>query len=123
MARLDKWLWAARFYRTRSLANEAIKSGHIRINNQRGKAAETVNIGDQIHINKGQGNEFTIEVLKLSEQRANYTIASQLYQETPESQERRALRQSAKESGLIDVARPKKRPDKKQRRQLIALKK
>jgi ribosome-associated heat shock protein Hsp15 len=122
MIRLDKWLWAARQYKTRSIASDAIKNGKVRVNDIRVKASKTVAIGDKISINKGQGHETIVEVLRLSDKRASYAIASQLYKETAESLEKAKLRKAAQLSGLISTASPKK-PDKKQRRQLLALRK
>lgn len=123
MARIDKWLWGARFYKTRALANKAVNSGKIRLNDSRTKPSRSLNLGDEISINRGQGNDITITVLDLDEKRVAYPIAMLRYQETPESLERKANRQALAESGLISTPHPQTKPDKKQRRQLIALRK
>ena len=124
MVRLDKWLWASRFYKTRSLASDAIKNGRVRVNEVRVKASRTVNLHDIVAINKGQGHEVIVEVLGLSDNRGNYTTASKLYTETPESLLKAEKRRAAQKSGLIDIQSDSMRkPDKKQRRELLAIRK
>ncbi|MFA5627795.1 MAG: S4 domain-containing protein [Thiohalomonadaceae bacterium] len=116
--RLDKWLWAARFYKTRALAVEAIKAGHVDVNGSRPKASHSVACGDGLKIRKG-GVEFVITVLGLSAQRGSATIAQQLYREDEEG---RQLREAQAEERRLAVAAgvlPTRRPDKRQRRQII----
>jgi len=86
--RLDKWLWAARFYKTRKLATEAVQGGHVHVVDQnkgsRVKPSRSLAMGETLVITKGL-YQFTIEVLQLSDKRGSATIAQQLYQETAES--------------------------------------
>ena len=113
--RLDKWLWSARFYKTRSLAVEAINGGHVHVNGQRIKPARTIRVGDAIKITKGQYHwRLVVEVL--AQRRGPATEARQLYIEDADSiQQREALRA---ETRLLSPT-PTKRPDKRQRRRII----
>jgi len=118
--RLDKWLWAARFFRTRSLARAAIEAGHVRCDGERPKVSKAVRPGMRLRIRRGH-DETEVEVLALSGQRRGASEAQRLYAETAESRarhealaaERRLRRESAPPPG---------RPDKKQRRALRQLK-
>jgi ribosome-associated heat shock protein Hsp15 len=113
--RLDKWLWSARFYKTRSLAVEAINGGHVHVNGQRIKPAKTIRVGDMIEITKQQYH-WRLEVQALAQRRGPAVEARQLYLENADSiQQREALRTEKK---LISPA-PTKRPDKRQRRRII----
>ena len=115
--RLDKWLWAARFFKTRTLAAEAISGGKVHLNSNRVKPSHGVARGDQLRIRKGP-YEFVVTVLDLSTQRGPAKVASTLYEETEES---RALRDELAElHRLSALATPHsdKRPNKKQRRQI-----
>lgn len=113
--RLDKWLWSARFYKTRSLAVEAINGGHVHVNGQRIKPAKTIRVGDMIEITKQQYH-WRLEVQALAQRRGPAVEARQLYLENADSiQQREALRAEKK---LISPA-PTKRPDKRQRRRII----
>lgn len=119
--RIDKWLWAARFYKTRSTATEAINGGHVHLNGQRIKPSRTVSAGDEISITKAPYT-FVIEVKTLSEKRGSASIAQTLYEETPGSQAKReALRQQLRLQAANSPS-PKKRPDKQQRRKIIRFK-
>ena len=118
--RLDKWLWAARFFKTRTLAAEAVAGGKVHLNGNRVKPAHGVAAGDQLRIRKGL-YEFVVLVKDLSTQRGSAKIAGQLYEETPDS---RATRdQLAELHRLSSLAAPHadKRPNKKQRRQINRL--
>lgn len=111
--RIDKWLWAARFYKTRSLASDEIGLGRVRINGQVTKASREVKIGDMVQLRQGEIQR-EIQVLGLSAVRGPASVAQQLYQETPESQQARAQareqRYMAREPALsIDGGRPTKR--------------
>ncbi|MEE4297031.1 MAG: RNA-binding S4 domain-containing protein [Wenzhouxiangella sp.] len=111
--RLDKWLWAARFFKTRSLAQQAIRGGKVEINGDKPKASRLVRAGDQLRVSKGEWL-FVVDVLQLSEKRVSAPLAQQMYQETEDSLARReALRESRRESGERGG-----RPDKHQRRVL-----
>ena len=111
--RLDKWLWAARFFKTRSLAVEAIEGGRVSVNGDRAKPAKTVKPGDAISIRKPPF-EFAIVVKALSDQRGSATIAAGLYEETEESRARRTV--IAAEMKSLPQPRFKGRPTKKTRR-------
>jgi ribosome-associated heat shock protein Hsp15 len=116
--RLDKWLWAARFYKTRAQAVEAINGGHVHLNGNRPKPARGVQCGDELVIRKA-GIEFVITVTGLSEQRGPAPVAQQLYQEHEDS---RARRESLAEERRLAAAAgvlPARRPDKRGRRQII----
>ena len=114
--RLDKWLWAARFYKTRTLASEAIQGGHVRINGQRAKPAHHVQPGEEIALTRG-AVEITLIVEQLSRQRGPAPVAQTLYRETEESLARReALR--AERTATGEHFAPQRKPDKKDRRTL-----
>src|SRR3954469_20859448 len=84
--RIDKWLWAARFFKTRSLASRACELGRIQSNRQPAKPAREVHVGDMLKITN-DGGEFQVEVLELSEVRGPASVAQTLYRETEESKE------------------------------------
>ncbi|GJL71148.1 MAG: heat-shock protein 15 [Nitrosomonas sp.] len=88
--RIDKWLWAARFFKTRSLAAEAVESGKVHLNSVRIKPAKQVMIGDTLNIRVGH-YQYEIEVLGLSNRRGSATIAQQLYRETDQSRQQREI--------------------------------
>ena len=88
--RIDKWLWAARFFRTRELASKACELGRVTSNNVRAKPAREVKVGDKIQLENETGR-FELEVLGLSQQRGPAAVAQTLYQESPESLETRKL--------------------------------
>lgn len=121
--RLDKWLWAARFFKTRSLCKQAIDGGKVQYvlaqeKSQRVKANKIVSIGDTIEIRQGWDNKIIV-VDKLSEKRGSANDAIALYHETEPSKEKREqnrlLRQTAKEAVSFD----KKKPDKRERRRSL----
>lgn len=119
--RLDKWLWAARFFRTRALAKQALEKGQVKVNDVKARPSRDVQPGMMLEIRQGWTVK-TVEVLELSEQRGPAKAAANLYRETPESlrarQEEVALRRAQK-AGL---ELPEGRPDKRQRRQLSGMK-
>jgi len=116
--RIDKWLWAARFFKTRSLAARACELGRIESNGQPSKSAREVRVGDRLQI-KTEAGDFQVEVLILSEVRGPASVAQALYRETGESrasrlksaEERRAMKQLA--------PAPAGRPSKRDRRRII----
>ena len=116
--RLDKWLWAARFYKTRALAVEAINGGHVHLNGVRPKPARAVQCGDELAIRKA-GMEFVITVSGLSEQRGPATVAQQLYQESEESRRRREALAEERRLAVAAGVLPARRPDKRGRRRII----
>ncbi len=113
--RIDRWLWAARLYKTRSQAATAVKGGHVQIDGQRAKASRIVHLGDRIRVNR---SSWRIELLVtgLSGNRGPARVAAGLYEETPESVERRAAEREGRR--IERAAVPDGRPDKKARRQL-----
>lgn len=114
-ARIDKWLWAARFFKSRSLAQDAVTGGKIRLNGERPKPAKEVKAGDRVEVNIGQ---FThrVEVLGVSERRGPPAVAATLYRESDESREERA-RVAARLRAMASVNPFKGRPTKRDRRQ------
>ncbi|MDZ7802521.1 MAG: S4 domain-containing protein [Thiohalophilus sp.] len=116
--RLDKWLWAARFYKTRAQASEAINGGHVKLNGQRTKPGARVQIGDQLFIRK-QSLSFDITVRELAQRRSPASVAQQLYEETAESVTRRETQQAARREAARLNPRPTHKPDKRERRKII----
>lgn len=119
--RLDKWLWACRFYKTRSLAKDMIDGGKVQYNGQRCKASKNVEVGATIRLTQGT-DERTVIVRALSEQRLSAPLAQQLYEETAESLQQRAERAELRKLNLLFAPHPETKPDKKMRRQLMLLK-
>jgi ribosome-associated heat shock protein Hsp15 len=111
--RLDKWLWAARFFKTRTLAVEAIAGGRVSVNDERAKPAKEVRVGDAIAVRRPPF-EFLVAVKELSDKRGPAPVAATLYEETPQSRERRAA--IAAEMKSTPLPRFKGRPTKKTRR-------
>ncbi len=111
--RLDKWLWAARFFKTRSLAVEAIGGGRVSVNGERAKPAKELKAGDAVSIRRPPF-EFAVVVRALSDKRNSATIAATLYEETEESRARRAM--LAAEMKSLPQPRFTGRPTKKTRR-------
>jgi ribosome-associated heat shock protein Hsp15 len=118
--RIDKWLWAARFFKTRSLAQQAIASGRVKLNQERVKPAHEIKIGNDLAIRVGEA-EFVVKVAGLSEKRGPAEAARKLYEESAasvaERQRRRDLRRLSPEPG----AQRKGRPTKRDRRLLEGL--
>lgn len=119
--RLDKWLWACRFYKTRALAKDMIEGGKVQYNGQRCKASRTVDVGATIKLAQGS-DERTVVVKGLSEQRLSAPLAQQLYEETAESISQRAERAELRKMNVLFAPHPETKPDKKMRRQLLLLK-
>jgi ribosome-associated heat shock protein Hsp15 len=115
--RVDKWLWAARFYKTRSLASEAIKGGKISLNDHRAKASRDINIGDVVVLRQGY-DEKTVDVLALSDKRGPASIAQQLYQEHPESISKREKEKELRKLSAQHSPQGEGRPTKRSRRQI-----
>lgn len=118
--RLDKWLWAARFFKTRRLAVEAIEKNQVAVNGDRAKPARTIKIEDILVIQKA-GESFTIIVDELSEIRGPAKVAALLYHETEESLAKRIADREMKK--LVHNPKPDKAPDKKDRQRLRDLRK
>ncbi|AKJ40892.1 ribosome-associated heat shock protein Hsp15 [Pragia fontium] len=119
--RLDKWLWAARFYKTRALAREMVDGGKVHYNGQRAKPSKLVEIGAEIRLRQGN-DEKTITVEALSIQRRGANEAQQLYLETTESVIKRESVAQARKLNALTMPHPDRRPDKKERRNLIKFK-
>lgn len=115
--RIDKWLWAARFFKTRSLAKAAIEGGKVQVEGQRIKVSREIRVGDEIRLRQGW-DERDVIVKALSDQRRGAPEAQKLYEETPESIERRNQTAQARKLAGGMTERPAKRPDKRQRRQI-----
>src|SRR5882672_3777868 len=115
--RMDKWLWAARFFKTRSLAARACELGRIESNGQPAKAAREVRVGDRLQV-KNEGGTFQVEVLALSEMRGPAAVAQTLYRETDESREaRQRLAEERKTTPRFDEF-GEGRPSKRDRREI-----
>lgn len=113
--RIDKWLWAARFFKTRSLAKAAIESGHVHCQGQRIKVSREVAVGMQLRIRQGFDYK-TVDVLAISDVRGPAAAAQLLYCETPESLAERAEQTAQRQA--MNLAHPDHRPNKKERRQI-----
>ena len=116
--RMDKWLWAARFFKTRALASKACELGRIQSKGQPAKAARDVHIGDMLRVTN-EGGEFHVEVLQLSEVRGPASVAQTLYRETDESRELR-MKVAAERKAMKQYEElPAGRPSKRDRRRII----
>ena len=113
--RVDKWLWAARFFKTRGLAADAVKGGRVHLNGQPAKPAKDVKPGDRLEISIGQ-TRFTVDVVATSDRRGPAVEAARLYEETPESRE--ARERAAEQRRLAPAPAPDLggRPTKRDRR-------
>lgn len=120
--RLDSWLWAARFFKTRSLAKQAIEGGKVTIQGQRAKPGKTITPGTMLQIGKAD-QTFEVEVLGLATKRGPARVAEQLYRETPASAERREKASSLRRAERASRPTPAGRPDKRDRRTLRRLRK
>ena len=119
--RLDKWLWAARFYKTRSIAKAMIEGGKVHYNGQRAKVSKAVEIGATIKLRQGN-EEKEVEVLALSDQRRGAPEAQLLYQETEKSVKQREAIAFARKANALSMPHPDRRPNKKERRELVKFK-
>jgi ribosome-associated heat shock protein Hsp15 len=118
--RIDKWLWAARFFKTRSLAAHACDLGRIACNGQQVKPARDVHTGDRLTV-KNDSGDFQVDVLGLSEMRGPAAVAQRLYQETEESRELR-LKLAAERKAMLPVESGREgKPSKRDRRQIARL--
>jgi ribosome-associated heat shock protein Hsp15 len=120
-ARIDKWLWAARFFKTRTLAKNAIVGGKVQLTGQRVKVSREISVGDVLRIRKGW-DEYEIVVQAISEQRRAAPIAQTLYEETEASIGRRARAAEARKAAGA-LARPTQKPGKHERKALERLRK
>lgn len=119
--RLDKWLWAARLYKTRSLAREAIQAGKVQYNQQRSKPSKLVEIGAILKVPQGHDQKEII-IRELFDRRRSAKEVTGMYDETAQSIVLRERNQQARRLNLLHNPHPEHKPDKKQRRQIIRLK-
>lgn len=115
--RIDKWLWAARFFKTRSMAARACELGRIECHKQPAKPAREVHVGDMLEI-RSAGGDFEVEVLLLSEIRGPAAVAQTLYCETEASRERRMRIEQERKAGMLFTPAPEHRPSKRDRRKI-----
>jgi len=118
--RVDKWLWAARFFKTRSAATDAAAAGHVRVNGTRAKPSREIAVGDTLEV-KGASQQWTVVVRSLADRRGSAAAGAALYEETPESvtdREQRRLELKANRPLGADLGG---RPTKRERRRLDAL--
>ncbi|HKW19034.1 MAG TPA: RNA-binding S4 domain-containing protein [Terriglobales bacterium] len=115
--RIDKWLWAARFFKTRSQAARACELGRIECGKQPVKPSREVRLGDRLDITT-EGGEFEVEVVVLSDIRGPAAVARTLYRETEASREKRARIAEERKAGLIFSPAPEHRPSKRDRRKI-----
>lgn len=118
--RLDVWLWAARFFRTRSLAKQAIETGKVDVAGQRAKPSRTVRVGDTLRIARGE-DLFEVEVRGLSDARGPASVAQALYLETDASRAEREAARAQRAAERAGYRPPEGRPDKRARRLIRAL--
>lgn len=118
--RIDVWLWAARFFKTRSLAKQAIETGKIEVDGQRAKASRNVRPGDVVQVVRGE-ETFVVEVLATSEQRGPVAVAQALYRESDQSRLARETRRAELRAARAGYQAPHGKPDKRARRLIRAL--
>jgi ribosome-associated heat shock protein Hsp15 len=116
--RIDKWLWAARFFKTRALASKSCDLGRILSNGIQAKPAREVHVGDMLHV-KNEGGEFEIEILQLSEMRGPAAVAQTLYRETEASKAARLKAEADRKAMQQFAPIPEHRPSKRDRRKII----
>lgn len=120
VVRIDVWLWAARFFRTRTLAKQAVETGKVEVGGQRPKASRTVRVGDALRVVRGE-EVFEIEVLGISDDRGPAPVAQQLYRESDASVQAREEVRLARRAARDGYRPPEHRPDKRARRLIRAL--
>ncbi len=117
--RIDKWLWAARFFKTRRLASTAVSGGKVHLNGQRIKPAHVLRVNDRLRIQRGH-YEYTIDVISLNDKRRPAKEACLMYRETEQSQQDRAqMAERVKLENRAHANYTEGRPDKRQRRQIV----
>lgn len=118
--RLDIWLWAARFFKTRSLAKSVIEAGRVEVNGAGCKPSRAVRVGDTLRVVRGE-DRYEIVVLGVSEQRGSAPIAQALYRETDESRQARLAATEQRRLAATGYEKPATKPDKRARRLIRAL--
>ena len=116
--RVDKWLWAARFFKTRAMAREAINGGKVQLNGNRVKPGRALNEGDRLNVRRGE-DEWEITVRDLGDRRVSATLAQEKYTEAPDSKARREAAIEQRKLEYQAHANRQRRPDKRQRRQIM----
>ncbi|ERH64564.1 MULTISPECIES: ribosome-associated heat shock protein Hsp15 [Pantoea] len=119
--RLDKWLWAARFYKTRALARDMIEGGKVHYNGQRSKPGKVVELQAELTLRQGN-DERTVIITAIGDQRRPASEAQQMYAETAASIEKREKNALARKMNALTMPHPDRRPDKKERRDLLKFK-
>ena len=119
--RLDKWLWAARFFKTRAIARDAVQAGKVQYNGQRSKPGKAVELGAMVKVPSGYDVR-DVEVIELCDKRRAAPLAQKMYKETPASMLKRQENAEARKANAFHNPHPDHRPDKKQRREMIKFK-
>ncbi|KEA51690.1 MULTISPECIES: ribosome-associated heat shock protein Hsp15 [Mangrovibacter] len=119
--RLDKWLWAARFYKTRAIAREMVEGGKVHYNSQRSKPSKIVELDASLVIRQGN-DQRTVIIKGITDKRGPAIQAATLYEETQESIEKRENIALARKMNSLTMPHPERRPDKKERRDLMKFK-
>jgi ribosome-associated heat shock protein Hsp15 len=117
--RIDKWLWCARFFKSRSVAQQAVEGGHVQVNGERAKASRQVKVGDRLRITR-ERERYDVEVIGIPERRGPATEARTHYAESAESA---AARAAVREFNRLTAPVPSGRPDKRERRDLLKFQK
>jgi len=115
--RVDKWLWAARFFKTRAVASKAVDGGKVHVNGQRVKSSRPIQVGDRLDITRGH-IQSVIDITELSDKRGPAKIAQNLYQETADSISQRELNSQQRKLLNASMPRSQGKPDKHQRREI-----
>lgn len=119
--RLDKWLWAARFFKTRSVAREAVSGGKVQLNGNRAKPGRTIKPGDELRIQRGE-DVYLITIVEPSSRRGPATVARNLYEESDENRLKRESLAEERKLSRQQHATRERRPDKRQRRRIVRFK-
>ena len=118
--RLDVWLWAARFFRTRALAKQAIDGGKVKVGGMPGKPARLLRGGERLEISRGH-DRYEVDVIALSDQRGSASAAQQCYRETEAGRSEREEAAQLRRNAALGYAKPASKPDKRARRLILAL--
>ena len=118
--RIDVWLWAARFFKTRPLCRQAVENGKVQVNGQRPKVSRRVRVGDRLGVERA-GEQYEIEVLALSDQRGPASVAQTLYAELDASKAAREEQRDLRQAAARGYQPPGQKPDKRARRLIRAL--
>jgi ribosome-associated heat shock protein Hsp15 len=118
--RLDVWLWATRFFKTRALAKQAIEGGKVNVGNEAGRPSKLVHVGNRLDITRGE-DRYELDVTALPEKRGSAAVAQLCYRETPESRNKREQAAEQRRLSAAGYAKPATKPDKRARRLILAL--